>query len=271
MKQFILKHKKAITGTAAVLLIGAITMSFEDSPFRYGKFTVQEDYYAAETPCGKYVQHNDTLPEKNFTIKDFDRLQNELDKSMFQLSDEMKKIDVSKMQKDIEQSLKAVDMEKMMKDVERSLKSIDLEKMMASVNSSMKDVDIHMGNIEIEKALKEAKREIEKAKIEIKDIDRDAIKKELEKVKVEIGRIDTDKIMNEAKKGIDEAKVELKRTREMFDELEKDGLVNLKQGFELEYKDKSLYIDGVKQPEKVTGKYRKYFKEDHFKIKIDKE
>ncbi len=31
------------------------------------------------------------------------------------------------------------------------------------------------------------------------------------------------------------------------------------------------YIDGKKQSEKITDKYRKYFKEDHFKIKIDKE
>ena len=67
------------------------------------------------------------------------------------------------------------------------------------------------------------------------------------------------------------AKTELKDTKEMISEMEKDGLVDSKKGFELEYKDKVLYIDGKKQTEKVTEKYRKYFKKEHFKIRIDKE
>jgi len=57
----------------------------------------------------------------------------------------------------------------------------------------------------------------------------------------------------------------------MFNEMEKDGLINSKEGFTIEYKNKDLYIDGKKQSEKTTGKYRKYFKQDHFKIRIDKE
>ncbi len=57
----------------------------------------------------------------------------------------------------------------------------------------------------------------------------------------------------------------------MFNEMEKDGLINSKEGFTIEYKNKDLYIDGKKQSEKTTDKYRKYFKQDHFKIRIDKE
>ena len=130
----------------------------------------------------------------------------------------------------------------------------------------------------MEKALAKAKEEIEKAKIEIKSIDKDAIKKDLEKAKkdmekakLEIEKIDMDKIMAEAKAGIDEAKAELKLTKEMFNEMEKDGLINSKNGFTIEYKNKSLYIDGKKQGEKTTDKYRKYFKKENFKITIDKD
>ena len=57
----------------------------------------------------------------------------------------------------------------------------------------------------------------------------------------------------------------------MFNEMEADGLINTRDGFTIEYKDKDLFINGNKQPEKVTDKYRKYFKGDHFKITIDKE
>ena len=79
------------------------------------------------------------------------------------------------------------------------------------------------------------------------------------------------KIMEEAKNGINKGKEELKQIKMMFTEMEKDGLIDSQQGFTIEYKEKDLYINGTKQKEQVTDKYRKYFKEDHFKIKIDKE
>ncbi|MEP7254337.1 MAG: hypothetical protein ABI666_01110 [Ferruginibacter sp.] len=276
MKQFILKHKKAITGAIAVLLIGGITMSFQDSPFSYTKFNVQEDSDLHQK-CTK-----DTIPEKEYSgsmkMKDFDNLQNVLDKSLLQAMDEVKKIDFAKIQKEVEASLKSVDMEKIMKDVSLSLKSIDLDKLLADVKSSLNDINLDVKSEEIEKALKEASKEIEKAKLEIKDIDRDVIEKELEKAKLEIekskaeiDKIDMNKIMNEAGVEIDKAKEELKLTKEMFSEMEKDGLINSKEGFTIEFKNKDLYIDGKKQSERTTDKYRKYFKKDHFKIKIDKE
>ena len=276
MKQFILKHQKAIAGTIAVLLIGGITMSFQDSPFSYTKFTVQEDS-APTLKCPL-----DTVPEKEYSgsmkMKDFDNLQNVLDKSLVDAVAEIKKIDFAKIQKDIEASLKSVDMAKIMEDVNRSLKAVDMDKLMADVTSSLNDIDWGEKNEEIEKALKEAKKEIEKAKLEIRDIDRGKIEKELDKAKLEIeksrteiDKIDLTKIMSEVREGIDKAKEELKLTKEMFNEMEKDGLINSKEGFTIEYKNKDLYIDGKKQSEKTTDKYRKYFKQDHFKIRIDKE
>jgi len=275
MKQFILTNRKSLTIIIAILLIGGITMSFQDSPFNHNRFTVQDN---PDLPkCIK-----DTVPEKerngSMKMKDFDKLQSELDQSLMEVAEELKKIDFTKIQREIEASLKSVDMEKIMKDVALSLKSIDIEKILADVKSSLNDINLEETNEEIEKALSEAKKEIEKAKIEIKDIDRDVIEKELEKAKleiekskVEIDKIDMDKIMSEAKEDIDKAKEELKLTKEMFNEMEKDGLINSKEGFTIEYKNKDLYIDGKKQSAKTTDKYRKYFKKDHFKITIEKE
>jgi hypothetical protein len=275
MKEFILKNKKAIISAIAVLLIGGITMSFQDSPFSYSQFTVPENQDLK--PCCK-----DTIPDKedngSMKMKDFDNLQKTLDRSLQQAMEEVKKIDFTKMQKDMEASLKSVDMEKIMKDVELSLKNIDIDKIVADVKSSLNDIDWADKNGEIEKALKEATKEIEKAKLEIKDIDQEAIKKELdkakeevEKSKVEMDKIDMNKIMDEAKVSIDKAKEELRATKEMFNEMERDGLIDPKQGFTIEYRNKDLYIDGKKQSEQTTDKYRKYFKKDHYKIKIEKE
>lgn len=272
MKQFILNHKKAIAGTVAMLLIGFSTMSFPDSPLGYSKFTGEDEL--VNGGC------TDTLPGKEgIKMKDFDKLQTELDKVLGQVGAELKGIDFEKLQKDAaEIALKELDVEKIMKSVEQSLKSIDLDKTLADVTSSLKDLKIDYQKEEVEKALAEATKEIEKAKREIKEINKESIKKELEeakkeieKSKVEIEKIDMDKIMNEARAGVDKAKEELKLTKEMFTEMEKDGLVNSKAGFTVEYKNKELFIDGKKQDERTTNKYRKYFKEDHFKIKIEKE
>lgn len=272
MKQFILKHKQAITGTLAILLIGAITMSFQDSPFAYSKFSVQQDF-AYGGGCA------DTVPDKQaMKMKDFEKLQTDLEKSLLQVNEELKKMDFSKIQKDIEASLKDIDMDKIRKDVELALKSIDMDKIMAEVSASVKNLTVDYKSADIEKALAEAKEEIEKAKLELKEIDKDAIqkeiehaKKEIEKSKLEISKIDLDKILAEARAGIDKAKNELKLTKELFTELEKDGLINPKKGFTVEYKNKELFIDGKKQSEKTTDKYRKYFKQDHFKMTIEKE
>ncbi|CAN5858250.1 hypothetical protein BH11BAC4_BH11BAC4_24080 [soil metagenome] len=45
----------------------------------------------------------------------------------------------------------------------------------------------------------------------------------------------------------------------MFTVMEQDGLINLKKGFMLEYNGIERYINGSKQTEEVTGKYRKIF------------
>ncbi|MEO7306159.1 MAG: hypothetical protein ABIR78_02900 [Ferruginibacter sp.] len=273
MKQFILKHKAALTGTIALLLVGGITMSFQDSPFSYNKYLVEENFDSPGT-C------TDTLPEKDgsMKMKDFDKLQSQLDGSLLEVTDQLKKIDLTKLKKEIDESLKDVDMDKIKKDVELALKSIDMDKMMAGVKSSLKDLNKEYINADVEKALAEAATEIDKAKLQIKDIDKELIQKELEtarkeveKSKVEIDKIDFDKIMLEARAGIDKAKEELKLTKDMFVEMEKDGLVNAKNGFTIEYKDKYLYIDGKKQSERITDKYRKYFKNDHFKMTIEKD
>ncbi len=261
MKQFIVKNRKAVTGIAAVLLIGGITMSFQDSPF-------VNDHRGAQ------VIYQDTTYPKcrgGMSMKEFDNLVHQLDESMLQVNGELKKIDLDQIQKTVEASLKTVDMEKIMKEVEASLKNIDVDKIMGEVRSSLKNADWDSKDAEIKKALQDAKQEIEKATLEVKDIDLTEVHRELEKAKVEIKKIDMDKIMAEAKSGIDKAKAELKSTRAMFTEMENDGLINTKEGFSIEYKDSKLYINGKEQDKQTTDKYKHNFKDKHFEITISKE
>lgn len=266
MKQFILKNKKSVAGIAACLLIGIVTLSFQDSPFVHSML---------EKSC----QAEDTtkpLKKKNsMTMKEFDRLSENLDKEVL---DQIKEINVEKIQEEVLASIKEVDVEKIMKEVEASLKDIDTEKILAEVKAELDNIDFKEISRTTELALTDANKEIEKALAEVGKIDKEAIRKELENAKeeleksrVEVDKIDLKNIMAEAKEGIDKAKVELKQIKTMFTEMEKDGLVNSKKGFKLEYRDNDLFINGKKQATPVTDKYRKYFKEDHFEITIDPE
>ena len=146
MKQFILNHKKAITGAFAMLLIGGITMSFQDSPLGYSQFTGQYDF--VYEGCS-----TDTLPDKEgIKMKDFDNPESELDKTLGKVDAELKNLDFTKLQKDAaELALKEIDIDKIMKNVELALKNVDMEKIMASVNSSLKNMNLDYKNAEIEK------------------------------------------------------------------------------------------------------------------------
>lgn len=265
MKKFIVRNKKTIAGIAACLLIGGVTMSFQDTP-----------YVNQNIESRKLV---DTVPDKfsnhTLSMKELDDLVIKLDLDMAGLEKNLKEIDMDHISKQVELSLKEIDIDKIMLNVEESLSKIDMEKIMADVQLSLTDIDWKEHEGEIRKALDEAKVDIEKAKIEINSIDKEEIRKELEEareelkdVKLELKQVDMDKIMKEANEGIKEAKADLELTREMFREMEKDGLVDSKKGFTVEFKNKELFINGVKQSQKVTEKYRKY-KDGDFKMKIN--
>lgn len=269
MKQFIVKNSKAITSFVSLLLIGIITLSFQDSPVVRPQFDIRLPDY-------------DTLPEKNsqnsLKLKDFDNLQQELDKSLQQVSAEIRRIDLNQIQSTIEKALKEVDFKKILNETASSITAIDLEKILAEVNTSVKGIDLNSISDEIKMALNNAKEEIAKAGKELKRTDFSSIEKamrestvELKKAQQELKNLDFNKIADEAKAGITKAKSELTEIRTMFNEMEKDGLIDQKAGFSIEFKDRMLYINGQKQSEKITEKYRPQFKNDHFKIMIEKE
>ncbi len=94
---------------------------------------------------------------------------------------------------------------------------------------------------------------------------------EIEKSKQEIEKINFDEILKNANDGILKAKKELQLTKAMFNEMEKDGLISQKDGFTIELKNKSLIVNGKKQPDATFEKYKKYIKGDSFKITISKD
>lgn len=227
----------------------------------------------------------DTVPDKHFDVdmnlKELDKGMKELDVQMDKLGVELKNMDFSKINAEIEAGLKNIDFNKIKLQIEQSLKEVDLEKIEKQVKESLSKVDWDKIKLEVDEAMKHAKNsinmeEIKKSLEQVKAVDMEKLKKEMEKVKEELEKnkdkmkIDIEKEMQKAKEELKKAKVELEDTRALLDVLEKDGLINTNEDFSVELKDKVLYLNGKKQSEEVTAKYRKYFKSDSFSISSKK-
>ncbi len=262
MKLFIQKHKAAITGIGACLLMGVITLSFQDTPLT----VLQQQNLAVK----------DTVPEKEkeagkITMKEFDALPGVIDNSIAKVAEQLKKIDWEKTSAEIRDALKKIDMDKVMADAEKAIKMVDVNKIMAEVSQALKEVKMDDLKLDISRSLKEAQESVKEVNWDEIKQELNEAKKELEKVKIDLKDINIDKAMEEARKGIEQAKTELKKYKTMFSEMEKDGLIDTKKGFKLEFRKGKMFIDGKEQSQEVTDKYKKYIDDEDFSIHIRKD
>ena len=257
-------NKRILFGIGLCIVLAFSAMAFQDS-----------------TKVNKQKQLSlDTIP-KNHDIdielnsKDIDQT---IKKSLEMAEKSMKEIDITKISKQIEQSMKQIDMAKLQVEIEKSMKQVDWDKMKSEIESSMKEIDMNKMKLELEKEIngemkKINKERLEKSLEEIKKTNLDDLKKEMENLKkeMELNKGQLTKEMDKAKLELLKAKTGLSELKEMTSEMEKDGLLNKKERNTIEYKDKELFINGKKQSQEATEKYRKYFKEDNFKLNLNGE
>ena len=153
--------------------------------------------------------------------------------------------------------MKSVDAEKIQAEVAKAMKEVDAAKIKADIDAEMAKIDWN-----------KIQKEMEKVKTE----DMAKIQENLKKMKPEI-----EKSMNKAHEDIDRAKKELTAYKTLIDGLDRDGLINKKEPYTIEYKDGTLTINGKKQPTEVVNKYQNILKghkdftiekdEDHFNIR----
>jgi hypothetical protein len=247
----------------------------------------------------------DTIPSKSRETtrpgdRDLDREIRELEKARIHLKDidlkkiqadinaSLKDINIEKIKLDIEKSLKDIDVEKIERDVEASIAKIDFDKIERDIEQAFDKVEITMDKKEMEKLKEELKKvkveirnefkdadfkkEMEQLKkIDLKEIEKDLedARKEIEKMKIdiELEKADFKVDLEKAREDIEAARVELKGYQEMIYAMEKDGLLDTNKDYSIDYKDGELRINDKKQSDSVTGKYKRYFKED---IRLEK-
>jgi uncharacterized protein YukE len=257
MKKFIVNNNKSLLVIASCLLTGAITMSFQNQVFgplqKLDAPFTQRDSIPENQNCG------DTY----LKMKEYNKLMEELDKELKKAKEGLAKTDVERIKQEIQISMDKIDIEKIQLSIEQAMKAVDLTAIQNEVTRAIKKADC-------EKLDAEVKASLEAARKEMSEINMDGLKQEMEKAKIEIEQgklqlagIDMEKIMKQAGEGIRDAAKELRQTKAMFNEME--------DGFSIEFRNGSLYINDKKQNETITNKYRNFIGRDDYKIIIDKE
>jgi hypothetical protein len=204
------------------------------------------DLYESAMPLRLYLTGNftDTVPvskksydKREYRAGDIDLALKEVDRAMADL-DKHLKIELPDIQREIKAALAEV-------------KKIDVEALNREIKVSMDRVDWQQLKSEISNALHEADVEV-KGAVNLDDL-----------------KIHLNKELSKAKTGIAKAKTALTAMKEFTDNLEKDKLINKKQGYKIDLRGADMFINGTKQPKEVTDKYRKYFKAKDYSIVID--
>jgi hypothetical protein len=216
----------------------------------------------------------DTIPDRKKKIRDIDEAIEELDKGKVEVDKSLNNIDWPKINADIKMAMDNinVNMDEIKANVAASLKDIDVNKIHAEVQQALKEVDAAKIQADVAASLKEINVEKIKADVQasIDKIDWDQIKVDIDKAKnIDMKKLETEmrdmkpeieKSMKEAHESIEKAKKELQEYKSFINELDKDGLINKKEDYKIEYNNGVLTINGKKQSEEVANKYSGFLK-----------
>jgi exonuclease VII small subunit len=223
----------------AILLCATVLLSLT--------FTSWQD----RAPQAEKNTHDTVPPKPEKKIRDLDEALEEIDDAHADLDKSMKEIDWKKVNADIKDAMKHLDkdLKQMNADLKKSLQEIDVAKMRHDVEASVAKID-----------WEGLKQQLEK----VKEIDMTGVKNQLESVKTEMEKLQPqlERSMAQAREGIERAKTELQGYKSFVDGLERDGLINKKEGYTIEHKNGQLIINGKQQPADVYNKYRTFLEKN---------
>ena len=154
-----------------------------------------------------------------------------------------------------------IDFEKIQRETQKAMQhleeNIDFKKMQADIDKSLAKEKEYLSSDGFKKEIEAAGK-----------VDMDQVKKSVDDAMEEMkkNKIDLKEEMANAKEEMQHAKEELVAFREMLGKMEKDGLIDKKGDYTIEYDNNELYINHVKQSQDITVKYKGYFKKDGTRI-----
>ncbi len=235
----ILKHLSAFS--FSVMPATALFFCSWDNPGQY-------NYPNRAVPVN--IRPTDTVPKNKqdeFKAAEIEKAMEAVNESMANLNEQMKNIDI-KIDKQVQESLAKINFEKIGEQVEASLKEINWDKMQKDINISIKNAQEEIAKIDFSELQNQMKAVQEKLQSEEFKSQFDA-----EKLQQQINES-----MHSAKASIEKAKREMEEIRDFTDALSAEGLIDRKKGYNIEWKNGNLYINGKEQPKDISDKYRKY-------------
>ncbi|MEO5595136.1 MAG: hypothetical protein ABIR15_16535 [Chitinophagaceae bacterium] len=218
--------------------------------------------------------------EKQLQNKDWGKMHRDLKESL-------EKINAENIHEQIEKAMKNIDMQKIQLQVQASLKQIDWKKMQADIQKAQAEIN-NADGIKLQKEMQNTLVETRKAMAGLKAFDMKELQHQLEQTKENLkmneGRMKEDlekarkninqNLNKDFRKELEKAKENVKRVAEelqdykmMLTEMDKDGLLNANETYDIEYKKGELIINGKTQPATITSKYKHYFKKERVTIK----
>jgi hypothetical protein len=223
--------------------------------------------------------------DKQLQNKDWEKWQKDLLKAQAELNTE-------NIHAEIENALKNIDLQKIQLETQDALKKINWDKMQKEMQQAQEEIKNNIDSKKLETEIQRSLEATKKAMSELKAVDMEKIQLQLEKTKEELklneGKMqenmerakkeinenihkDFRKELEKAEAGIERATEELRNYKTMLDEMAKDGLLQSKEEYNIEYKNGNLFINGKQQPDNITNKYKHYFKKGNVTIKRGKD
>jgi hypothetical protein len=231
--------------------------------------------FAQTTNSKQKATTTDTIPSHPKKIRDLDEALAEIDKGELEMQKALKEWDHDKMESEVRKAMKDMEqnMAKMKEELARSMKEVDMQKIELDMQKAMKEIDSEKMKKEISESLakvdmQKVKAELEKAKVEmekVKEIDMKKMKEELANIQPQI-----EKAMKEAKEDIAKARKEINNYKNLVSALDRDGLLDKKGHYKIEYRNKELTVNGKKLSAEATAKYSEFLGEkDNFTLQKD--
>lgn len=145
--------------------------------------------FAQTTRSDQKTVTTDTVPTKQKKIRDLDEALSEIDHGQEEMNRAFKEMDHDKLESEIRNAMKNMekDMAKMKEDLAQSMKDIDMQKINLEMQKAMKEVDCEQIKQQMADAMSKVDMEKVKADIEkAKQVDVAKLKTELDKIGPEV-------------------------------------------------------------------------------------
>jgi hypothetical protein len=237
-------------GQALILPLAILGTSISLIAWNKSHISQSEKNYSAKESVADTVPQKEKI-ERERKIRDLDEALQELDKAKLDIDMDKINSELENIRPQLQKELANANLE-----VKKALKEIDVAKLKSDVEASIAKIDWEKMKHDLDKV---QEINMEKMNVDMKKVD-----EELKKIKP-----DLEKNLQKAKIQIEKAKSEMKEYKTFVDGLEKDGLINKKEGYSIKHKEGELIINGKKQPEDI---YRKYqgFLHNHKNFSIEK-